>query len=320
MPSNFPENLLEAYGAASASLARADERMTLCANRPALLARLRMLERDALGQLEGENILPENLAAEYGYSPRAWKRWPHAFVQVFDKAIAGRAQPGAGAIRRWLSEPRSSTSLPATRVPVEIHADRLKAWEQRCASARRQATLLAAADLAAEFALAAPLTRGNFVIATMLADRCVTASSGLSAGGIAAIGIMRRQIPWARLLNGRADEDADDLSPAGQRAQLRLAWLEALSEGGRAVIDLAQRLTLWQQQLDDACAGKRRTSHLRGLAELAIEHPPLTASRTAKMLGISRQGATQLLEEARAHHILREVTQGNAFRRYTVAI
>ena len=75
MPSQFPENPLEAYGAATAALARADERVAMCANPRALLARLRRSEQQALALLEGEDILHDQLALEYGASPRAWRRW-----------------------------------------------------------------------------------------------------------------------------------------------------------------------------------------------------------------------------------------------------
>ena len=320
MQPKFSESVLEAYGAASASLARAEVRVSLCPNKPALLAQIRLREREALARLEGEDIIPENLAAEYGHSPRAWKHWPHAFVQVFDKPLSGRALPNAEAVRRWLHEPRPLSPLPASRVPVEIYEDRLKAWEKRCAPARHQAALFAAADLAAQFVRTAPLTRGNIVIATMLADRVATGPNGFSAGGIAAIGIIAREIPWVRLLNGRDDEEADDLLPPGQTVQVRLAWLDALAQGGTAVVEIAQRLSLWQQVLEDTCAGKRRTSHLRALAQLAVEHHSLTASRAAQLLKISRQGATLLLEEACSRHVLREVTRGNAFRRYVASI
>lgn len=320
MQDDFPQNPLEAYGAASAALARADERFAMSANRPALIARIRLLELEALATLEGESILHDQLALEYGFSRRAWRRWPHAFVQVFARPLPARGFPNAEGVRRWLHGAAAKADPASAHMPIVIYEDRLKAWERQSAAARVQAPLLAAADLAGAFARFAPLSRGNAVIGVMLGERYVTPVRRYSAGGIAAIGLAQRQIPWLGLLAERDDGEANDLSAPGLTARRRQAWLEALATGGLAVVDLARRVDHWTRVVETACAAKRSSSRLRRVAELAVETPSLTATRLAALLGISRQGATLLLEDARAQQILREVTQGNAFRRYVAAI
>jgi hypothetical protein len=293
----------------------------LSANRPALLARLRLAEQEALGDLEGEPVIHHQLALAYGTSPRAWRQWPHAFVAVFNRPLPAASLPSAAALHRWLKR-KSTPDAGAAVTPLafDIFEDRLKLWDKRRAAAPPQAPLLAAADLAARFARLAPLTRGNVVIATMLGDRCVAAVKRFSGGGIAALGISQRQIPWVRLLSGTSDDDADDLSPIGATAELHLGWLEGLAAGGDAVLDLARRVDHWQRLVDETCSSKRQTSRLRRVSQLGYEYPALTASSLAGLLGISRQGATSLLEDARSLRILREVTQGNGFRRYVAAI
>lgn len=320
MQGDFPQNSLEAYGAASAALARAEERIALSANRPALIARIRLLELEALATLEGETILHDQLALEYGFSRRAWRRWPHAFARVFARPLPARGLPNAEVVRRWLHNAAAEADPASVHMPIAIYEDRLKAWERQSAAARVQAPLLAGADLAASFARFAPLSRGNAVIGVMLGERCVAPVRRYSAGGIAAIGLAQRQIPWLGLLADRDDGEADDLSAPGLTARRRQAWLEALAAGGMAVVELARRVNHWARVVETACATKRSSSRLRRVAELAAESPSLTASRLAGLLGISRQGATLLLNEARDHQIVREVTQGNAFRRYVAAI
>lgn len=320
MHGNFPQNSLEAYGATSAALARGEERLAMSANRPALLARIRMLETEALGSLEGETVRDDQLALDHGHSQSAWRRWPHAFAQVFARPLPARGLPNAEVVHRWLHEASAETDPAPTRPPIVIYEDRLKAWERHCSAAQAQAPLLAAADLAAAFARFAPLSRGNAVIGVMLGESCVKPVRRYSSGGIAAIGLSQRQLPWLGLLAERDDGEADDISAPGLTARRRHAWLEALAAGGIAVVELARRVDQWTQVVETACATKRSSSRLRRVAELAAEAPSLTATRLAGLLGISRQGATLLLNEARDRQIVREVTQGNAFRRYAAAI
>ena len=311
------EPLLSAYGAATAALARAEERLALAPRPDLLLARIRLREREALGHLEGEDISHEALALEYGNSPQAWQRWPYAFAQVFAKPLP--AQPTPDALHAWLETgPRPKAGAPAPRFTVD--PDRLGAWHRRTRALRGLPPLLAAADMAVIWARTAPLTRGNLVIGVMLGDRVCQPGSTLSAGGIAAIGLMQRQIPWLGLVAGATDDDLDAPGLAAQAARWRLGWLEAIAAGALAVVALDQRLRLWLTGLDEAAAAKRRSSRLRALADFAATRPSFTVAAAAAHLRLSRQGATRLVDDARAHHLLREITHGKAFRRYVAAL
>ena len=66
MVARFSDSLLGAYGGACTAIARAEERLALCMRPEILIFRLRMSELEALGTLEGELILPDLLALEYG--------------------------------------------------------------------------------------------------------------------------------------------------------------------------------------------------------------------------------------------------------------
>lgn len=324
MDDRVPASLLTAFGAAAAALARAEERLALFPEPDLLGARIRLAEQEALAWLEGAGFFPEQLAADYGSSPRAWRNWPFAFVRAFDRPLPvirqSAALPTAVQVRDWL-DPAGAGHGPSPLPPLSYpDTDRLEAWARRTRSSGHLPRLVAAADLAASFARVAPLREGNAVIGAMLAERYALADSPLSAGGIAAIGLHAAQVPWRALIRGASEDDLDEATEAGRDTRCRLAWLDGLARGAGSVIGLDQRLRLWLAQVERVCGTRRRSSHLRALALLAGKVPALTVSRAAEALDLSRQATTRLVAEACAAHLLREVTHGKAFRRYVVAI
>lgn len=324
MVAKFSDSVLNAYGTACTAIARAEERLALCLRPEILIARLRAHELQALGHLEGELILPDLLTREYGHSPHGWRRWPYAFAQVFAKPLPARSVPTTRLVLEWLQDdavPGGTTSaLISTRRPLAPDADRIDAWLRSTPLSSDIPRLLAGADLAAGWARAAPLTHGNVVIGVMLGERYSLAGNKLTAGGMTAIGLMQKQIGWLSLTTGKADDEFDEPGVAGRTERCRLAWLEALTAGALAVVGMDQRLRIWLAKLDDACLLKRRSSHLRVLAEFAAAQSSVTAGMAAARLQLSRQGATALIEQASNAHLLREVTHGNAFRRYVATI
>lgn len=311
------QSFLSAY--TREALARASERLALCPEPEVLIAHVRSAEQDGLAWLEGESFFPDQLAVDYGYSPRAWRRWPFAFVRVFDRPLPSPRQPGALTVARWLNGRDADAGEPFwPPEPIAISMERLDAWERRTA-ALALPRLIASADLAAGFARASPLAHGNIVIGAMIAERCCVADTRLSAGGIAAIGLKARHAPWRALVGGQTDEDLAETSEQARDERCRITWLEALAAGAGAVVSLDKQLRLWLARVDAACEGRRKSSHLRALALLAGKSPSLTAARAAKVLGLSRQATTRLIAEACTRHLLREITHGNAFRRYVIA-
>ena len=320
MVAKFSDSILNAYGATCSAVARAEERHALCLRPEILIARLRAHELEALGNLEGELVLPDLLALEYGHSPRGWQRWPYAFAQVFARPLPAHAAPTTHVVLDWLEGEAAPDATITTRRPLAPDADRIDAWLRSAPLSSDIPRLLAGADLAAGWARAAPLTHGNVVIGVMLGERFSLAGNKLTAGGMAAIGLMQKQIGWISLATGKADDEFDEPDVVGRTERCRLAWLEALTAGALAVVGMDQRLRIWLAKLDDACLLKRRSSHLRVLAEFAAAQSSVTAGMTAARLQLSRQGATALIEQASDAHLLREVTHGNAFRRYVATI
>lgn len=324
MVAKFSDNVLNTYGTACTALARAEERLALCPRPEILIARLRRSELEALGSLEGELILPDVLALEYGHSPRGWRRWPYAFAQVFARPLPARAFPTTRLLLEWLEGEALPSGTPdvaiTSRRPLGPDADRIDAWLRSVQPARNLSRLLVGADMAASWARIAPLAHGNVVIGVMLGERFALAGNKLTAGGLAAIGLMQKQIGWMGLATSKADDEFDEPDVVGHTERYRLAWLEALTAGAIAVVGMDQRLRIWLGKLDDACLLKRRSSHLRALAEFAAAQSSITAGMAAAQLQLTRQGATTLIEQSCGAHLLREVTHGNAFRRYVATI
>ncbi len=86
------------------------------------------------------------------FSPRAWKRWPFAFVRAFDRPLKGERLPGASSVGQWLSARGASHPPAPADQAMTIHAERLAAWEKQTAPLARLPRLIAGADLAAAFA------------------------------------------------------------------------------------------------------------------------------------------------------------------------
>ena len=324
MAVKFSDSILNAYGAACTAIARAEERHALCLRPEILIARLRRSELEALGHLEGERVLPDVLAMEYGHSPRGWRRWPYAFAQVFARPLPARAFPTTRLLLEWLEGEALPGGTPdvaiTSRRPLAPDADRIDAWLRSVQPARDLSRLLTGADMAASWARVAPLAHGNVVIGVMVGERFSLAGNKLTAGGMAAIGLMQKQIGWMGLATSKADDEFDEPDVVGHTERYRLAWLEALTAGAIAVVGMDQRLRIWLGKLDDACLLKRRSSHLRALAEFAAAQSSITAGMAAAQLQLTRQGATTLIEQSCGAHLLREVTHGNAFRRYVATI
>jgi hypothetical protein len=324
MEAGYSMSVLNAYGAAYAALARAEERLALCQRPDILIARLRGHELEALGTLEGELILPDVLAMEHGHSLRGWRRWPYAFAQVFARALPVRVPPTAHHVLEWLEDDAAQDdalgAIDTARRPLAPDSNRIDAWLRSVPHARDTPRLLAGADMAANWARTAPLAYGNGVIGVMLGERFALAGNTLTAGGLAAIGFTQKRIGWIGIATSQRDDVFDEPDRVGRDERCRLAWLEALTAGALAAVGIDQRLRMWLGKLDDVCLLKRRSSHLRALAEFAATQHSMTAGMAAARLQLSRQGATTLIEQACHAHLLREVTHGNAFRRYVATI
>lgn len=316
----FSMPILEAYGTARAALANAGERLALSPAPDLLTAHIRASEREALAWLDGESFIADQLAVDYGTSPRAWRRWPFMFVRMFDRPLPSKGMPLARHIAAWLDEASQDAPPGVARDPLGIDSNRLATWERQTLPLTPLPRLIAGANLAAAFARIEPLAHGNPVAGVIIAERYGLPGAPLSAGGIAAIGLRSRHIPWRALVQGQAEVDYDDISEQARDERCRLAWLEALSAGADAVIAYDKRLRLWLVRLEAVSKTLRKSSHLRDVALMAGRGHSITVSRAAQALGLSRQATTRLVAQACEQHLLREVTYGGSFRRYVIAV
>lgn len=321
MEKSITISLAKSLEKAAEALGRARERLALAPDRDALKRLIRAAEQDALAWLEGSLLDPDRLGIDYGYSPRAWRNWPFTFVRAFERPLSSTSLPDAARVTEWLTRQEANTIVPAGWQASPIASeDRLTAWERAARRSSDLPRMLAGADLAAAFCRAAPLYEGNTVVGVMLAERYALANASLTAGGLVAVGLKRNGTPWRTLVQCAGADDLEGSSLAARDRRCRLAWLNALASGADEVIALDKRLRMWLGKVDAACEGRRRSSNLKALALLAAKRPSLTAARAASALGLSRQATTRLIEEACRHNLLREVTKGNSFRRYVVAI
>ena len=318
----WSHDLLIAHGRASAALARAEAHLALSAAPSIVTARIQFAEQDALAWLEGDSLHHEQLALDYGSSPRSWRHWPYAFVRVFAHDLGVTRPPSAVRVADWINgRCRQDTPSPApVDLPLTIADDRLASFCNRVRALASVPRLIAGADIAAAFVWASPLAHGNPVIGVMLAERYALAGSALTSGGIAAIGLKALHTPWHALVRGFDNGEHDDLSASGSALRLRLAWLASLEHGADHAHQLATAVRLWLRRLDEACTASRRTSHLGRLCLLAAESPAINVTRASKTLGISRQATNELITTACRHQLLREITLGSSFRRYHAAI
>jgi hypothetical protein len=319
--SKFSETVLIAFGVAQAAIARAHERVILSPKPAILKAQYRFLQQEALGHVEGELVAPSDLAMDYGYSPHSYRRWPYAFVQAFDTPPSSRQFPTAESVLQWLETLGNADDTgEIIRRPIGMNENKIELWARAVAHAHAMPAAIAGADLAAAWLTVGPLLQGNLPIGIMLGDYYSMGEAGFSAGGTVAIGLMEQRQSWAKIAVGSIDDDYDDLSNQAKLERCRVAWLQAMAGGAMALVRLDTRLRLWERRLDETMQTKRRTSQLRKLVEYAALRPSCGGTLAARDLSLSRQGAADLLDEAVAAGLLREITKGASFRRYQATI
>lgn len=316
MTETFSAQTLLAYAAAQSAMVQAQERLHGSPHQAILRIRLRLMEQEALGLSEGVGILHDQLHEQYGYDEKGLRQWPYVFARIFDKALPDIGLPSASAVEQWLLG-HGEDGQPG----IALHGDSalVQQWHAGLHDmAEATPPLLLAADMAAQWRLIGPLDHGNGVVGIMLGDLASHRGGPVSAGGIAAIGMMNRRIRWERLLT-RPDAD-DDQAHLPHRERWRLAWLEALRHGSLAVVQLDDGLRHWGQQVALACDGKRRSSQLQKLLSFIATRSSASITQCGQELGISRQAAATLVNEAFDRQLIREVTHGAHFRRYSIVV
>ena len=98
-------------------------------------------------------------------------------------------------------------------------------------------------------------------------------------------------------------------------------WFDLMSSDPDRAAAFYGEIFGWESEPPrDEFGGYRNfTKNGKRVALIGAGPASLTVARAAKALGLSRQATTRLIAEACKAHLLREITQGNAFRRYVIA-
>jgi hypothetical protein len=303
----FSSRTMETYADAMSALARADERISLSPHRDILVARLRILENEALECLDP------------ALSP-ARRQWSADLAQLLTDKLA-QAGPSPAEAADPLEDAelmecwhRAGQALP---LPTQLAEAKLRRWWQSSLTVRSGPQLLAGADLALEWERLAPLASGNIVTAIMIGDRYVTGNSPLFGGGLTALGMRQLHVAAPRLLKPpRHRLEADE----GWADAARLVWLRAITAGANVVIELDCRLRELLTLVEGAHPVGRRPSHLRELVELAIRRPFTTVNLASSRLGIARATAHKLICAALSAQVIREISSERGSRRFVAAL
>jgi AraC-like DNA-binding protein len=304
---------------ASGVLGQAQARFEITPNQAILRARIRAAELDALCSIEGGEMLPSQLAANYGSAARAWRHWPYHFVRVFETPLPGRYAPTVDTLSAWLNHSGRPAPPALAAIPVAISENRAKSFIYRAQINARLPRLLAGGLIAADFARSSPLLHANVPIGLILGDSW-SVNHTLSAGGLAAIGIQTEYIAWKAIIQGQVDDDLDDTSISARDTRIMSAWLDAVTAGAQQVIRLDKGLRLWFARLDELSAEPRQSLAFRKVALFVAARPSATIAEAAQRFKLSRQTATRLFNVATKHAMFRELTNGKSFRRFTAAI
>jgi hypothetical protein len=304
---------------ASGVLGKAQARFEITPNQAILRARIRAAELDALCSIEGGEMPPSQLAANYGSAARAWRLWPYHFVRVFDTPLPGRYAPTIDTLNAWLNHADRPPPPALAASPVTVYENRAKSFAYHALQYARLPRLLAGGLIAADFARTSPLLDANVPIGLILGD-CWSVNHDLSAGGLAAIGIQSEYIAWKAIIHGKIDDDLDETSIAARDSRVMSAWLDAITTGAEQVIRLDLGFRLWLGRLEELSARPRQSLAFHKVALFVAARPSASIAEAAKHFKLSRQTATRLFTIATDHAIFREISLGKSYRRFTIAV
>lgn len=297
----YPTQTLLACSETQSAIARAGERFTLTRHPSILRSRLRTLQLEALGVIEGVAVLPDSLATRYGYEDDVVRLWPFTFARLTGHGPTLDKVPDPGGIAAWLKE-------------AEIALPDLAGWHEAVVADwpdTQTVRLLLSADMAFEWQLR---FADVSVAGIMLADLFAHDGAPFSFGGIAAIGFLNAGTRWKRLVQGALDEGS------AAKEVCRLQWLKALRDGAEEVVVMEETIARWHERLTDSTSDRRRSSQLRELCELIAARPSTSVAQAAELLGLSRQSSARLIAEAEELSLIREMTHGKYQRRYCALI
>lgn len=100
---------------------------------------------------------------------------------------------------------------------------------------------------------------------------------------------------------------AGDYAP--WRADWPRQWLTGVGRAAARGSDLLSEVTRQHDRLMLACAGRRSSSRLPNLARLLIERPAVGSSEAAQLLGTTKQGVLNMLEDLQSAGLVQEISR-----------
>lgn len=332
-PQNQADALFRTLARAEDLVSRLDERVRACPWRAGFVGRLDFSEALAFGWVSGQIVSAEDLMLHDAdmdvHAPDQALAAVHGLVRARRKAAAGglelfspqgaawlaglrRRPPVAGAVTvppTWGQELGDGPDM-VSRLSDQL--ERLRAGETASVEAAlldglglldrtgRDAPLLLQAAAALEaWTLIAPLPRYAYV-GPVLVGQWLRSRKRVSSHVLGLIGGLRVQSR-----GGRQPSEVDTVG--------RLTWrLKAIASAAEQGLEELRRLDLARQVAERVIGTRRAHSHLRGVLDLLLERPIVTASLIAERLAITPQSARRLLGELGAG--VREISGRSRFR------
>lgn len=301
------ETLLLPYGQAQGALERLDDRLRTSPVRRPWTSRMALIERQALAWIDNFDLPEEALTLDSRGRIRSGTydltRWKAAIgTPISLKAILNDAALlldwfGCGDTAQPLGQQAGIRDRWDMRVAVEN-------WANACRTLPPSPPLIEGARMAALWRRHAPLGCGDSVASLLIGDRWSAGRFVGSQGGLVALGLRLNGGPW-KIAQGAAGD--------------RL-WLDAITAGARAHLELENRLRLFADRARIALTRRRRVGRLKEMLLLAMENPVITSAMVARRLKLTSAGAIKLLATAQQEGLLIERTGQASYRSYAIPI
>ncbi len=217
-------------------------------------------------------------------SPRSF--WTPRRLTRLAGVIGRRTGDRMGALPGWLREQRAERQTAAEGLARIFMPERIEAWRSR-----------------------SPLLVGAEIV-TLWHEEGLADSVGGCVGRVLAVAW-----PWRMgVLDGLSlPVSAGFLGHAGDFAPWRLgweeAWLRGVDRAARRGLDLLSELTRQHDRLMQASLGRRSSSRLPRLAQVMIERPAIGSTEAASLIGTTKQGILNMLEELKAAGHIQEISK-----------
>lgn len=178
----------------------------------------------------------------------------------------------------------------------------IEAWARACRALPPSPPLIEGGRLAALWRSHSPFGRGDMVASVLIGDRWSAGRFSGSQGGLVALGLRLGVAPWKTASGTIGDR----------------IWLEAITAGARAHLELENRLRLFASRARAVLNRRRRVGRLEDLLLLAMAQPAVTSAQVAHQLKLTSAGAIKLLLTAQEEGLLVERTGQASYRRYSI--